>query len=106
MIKKVIVGLALVLALVGCEDLNYKSGNIDNSVNNSVNDSVVNYSAEQEQILAEGYTPDEFGVCETGFFWCSIESKCLPAVDGASCSLDHTDEEEAEAAEIADNARL
>ena len=95
--------MALMVVMSGCEDLVYKSYNTDNSIDNSVSDSTVTYSEEQEQILADGYIPDEEGVCASGFFWCSIESKCLPAVDGETCSLGNTDEEEAEATEISEN---
>ena len=76
------------------------SYNIDNSTNT---DSFNTYTAEQETILGDGYIPDEAGVCRADYFWCSIEERCLPSSEGASCPLAHTDEDEAEASEINEN---
>ena len=100
----------LALSLNACVP-DYKSGNTttntdsynDNSVDNSIRDSNVTYTDTQETIISDGYMPETEGICESGFFWCSTEGKCLPTIDGATCPLAHTEEEEAEIQEILDN---
>lgn len=102
-IKMIMSSIILALGLTACGlDLGDEVSTYTNSLNTTtITDS---YNENQEQILEDGYTPDEPGVCESGFFWCSIEQKCLPTIDGATCPLAHTDSEEAEAQEISDNS--
>ena len=103
--KKIALAIFAIFLLNGCIEVNGDTVT-DSNNDNSITDSYNEYTQAEEDIIKDGYVPDEEGVCKDGYFWCSIEEKCLPASDGASCPVGHTDEEEAEQQEINEGESL
>ena len=93
--KKILISLWIICVITlgflftGCDE----TTNISDSYNTTNNtNSFNNYTEDQKDLISAGYIPNEEGVCQPDYFWCSTENKCLPVTTGAICPIGHEDE--------------